>query len=262
LSSFELIVYKQKSHLKGKGYDYSHIYHMLIDNTICYGCVRPIPEDKLVLMALGRMINHKFLDLKLFNVYSFGYKTRAECYHAHILSMGRDKISKVYRINMSNTIRKINKDLLLTKLENIVSNEDIMKLIKEFLYIPVIVKDRGLPSKTMRVDAYFTEYIQSAGLLTNVLLNYWLIDFDHKFQNLFPSFSYARYGHEIIVCTSQVESKFEDMVFSLFDDLNLEGKIESIVPGGNPMHFEGGLIWVSEDGQIKMMTKIVSPDEY
>lgn len=243
LSSLELLVFSTKDNLKGP--NFNHIFHMLINNTIYYGCVTPIQEDKLVLMALGRMLNHRILDLNLLNSSSFGLKTHPTSYYAHIRSI-KVPISRLSKLDMTNSLRVINKESLLTKLEPIVKNDEIMKLLKSFLYMPIKRDGKDLTS-------IMKSSIPSSGLITDVLLNFSLIELDNQFHQLFPSFSYTRYVHEVIVTTSQEESSFEESLLKFFDRLNLAGKILSIGPGDNPIPcHHGGIVWVSEDGRIQM----------
>lgn len=243
LSSHQLLVYRTKDNIKGP--HFNHIFNLIINNSIYYGCITPIQEDKLVLMALGRMLNYRIHNLNLLNSSSFGLKTKPTSYYAHIRSR-EEPISRLYKFDMTNSLGSINKEILLTKLEPIVQNDDIMKLLKSFIYIPILLEDKDC-------TYILKDSIPSSGLITDVLLNFSLIELDNKFHQLFPSFSYTRYIHEVIVTTSQEESSFEESLLEVFDSLNLAGKILSIGPGDNaiPCH-HGGIVWVSKNGRIQM----------
>ena len=109
----------------------NHILHILINDSIFYGSLTQIQEDKLVLMALGCMLNTRIINLNLLNSSSFGLKLRPTDYYAHIRSI-EGPISRVYKLDMTNSLRRVNKDSLLTKLEPIVSNDEIIQLLKSF----------------------------------------------------------------------------------------------------------------------------------
>lgn len=242
LSSLQLIVNKKKDPLKG----FNHIIHMLKNDSIFYSSLTPIQEDKLVLMALGGMLNTRILNLNLLNSSSFGFKLRTTDYYAHIRSID-GPISRVYKLDMTNSLRRINKESLLTKLEPIVENDEIIQLFKSFLYMPILYE--GKDSSYIMKDL-----IPSSALITDVLLHFSLIELDNQFHQLFPSFSYTRYVQEVIVTTSQKESLFESSLFSLFDRLNLDGQILSIGPGDKPMPcYHGGVISITEDGRLFLM---------
>lgn len=89
---------------------------------------------------------------------------------------------------MNEILSVINKESLLTKLEPIVQNDDIMNILKSFLYMPIKHDGQDWTS-------FMKETIPSSELITDVLINYSLIELDNQFLQLFPSFSYTRYIH-------------------------------------------------------------------
>ena len=248
LLSLQLLVVSSKENIKSL--NFAHIMHLLINNEIYYGIVTPIQEDKLVLMALGRMLNHAILDLNLLNENSFGLKTILPDYYSHIISIDRP-ILRLYKLDMTNSLRVINKESLLTKLEPIVKNDEIMKLLKSYLYMPIILEGKDI-TYLMKDDS-----IPSSGLITDVLLNFSLINLDNKFQELFPEFLYTRYIHEVLIKIPTTASKqvqnFEEQIVEVFDDLNLAGKIMSIGPGDEPLPcHHGGIISISREGILQL----------
>lgn len=210
LSPFKLKFFKQIAHINEKNNCYYYLMHMLLDDSIIYyGILSPIPEDRLVLMALGGMLNTRIIKLNLLNSSSFGFKLRLKDYYVHICSSIEVPISRVYKLDMMNSLRRINKENLLTKLEPIVSNTYINQLLKEYLYNKIIHEG----------EDYFyimDDIIPPFGFLTDILLNFALIELDNQFHQVFPAFSYTRYAHEVLVTTSQKESLCELLLFSLF----------------------------------------------
>lgn len=242
LSSFQLLVSDKKED-PILNIDNNHIIHLRGDDFIFYGSLIPIQEDQLVLIALGYMLNTRIVKLNLLNSSSFGLKLSQTDYHAHIRSI-EGPISRVYKLDMTNSLRNVNKESLLTKLEPIVSNDEIMKLLKSFLYMPLYHEGEDY-------SYIIKDMIPSSLFITNVLLNFSLIELDNQFHQRFPSFSYTRYVQEVIITTSRKESLFESSLFSLLNRLNLNGKIISIGPGDKPMPcYHGCIISITEDGRL------------
>lgn len=104
------------------------------------------------------------------------------------------------------------------------------------------------------------------GLITVILLNFALIEFDNEFQRTFPNLDYSRYIHEVFVYIPSSESTqglsllnhgipldiFEQQLYSLCDKHNLVCQILSIIPGDAPVPCCGGLVSVSLDGEIQV----------
>lgn len=225
-----------------------HTIHIQIDNNMYVGYLNPIQEDKLVFMALGFMLNRRIHSLNLLRSFSFGLKDHPTSYYKHISSSIKGTISRVYHIDMSRSLKVIKKDCLLTKLEQIVNNNDIMILLVSYLYLPII---------HLGVETPLNDIIPTTGILTDVLLNLYLTDLDNQFHQLYPLFSYTRYVQEIILTTSKIDSSFEDSLEEVFDRLNLAGKIKSIGPGDGPITcLYGSLVWVNEKGIIQFRDSI------
>ena len=103
-------------------------------------------------------------------------------------------------------------------------------MIKNSIYYGCLTPEDKL---VLNFTSLMKKTIPSSVLITDVLLNYSLIELDNQFHQLFPSFSYTRYIQEVIVTTSQEESSFEESLLKVFDSLDLAGKIISIGPGDN-----------------------------
>ena len=230
---------------------YSYIMHVNAQPNLCY-CVNPTQEDSLVLMGLGMMLNHKIVQDNLLMENSLGMRTLLKDYLGLVCS--RVNVSILYKFDLTNSMKSINRENLLSKLLHIVMDEEIISLVGQFLYLPI--KDES------GIEYHTGVNIPSSGLITDVLLNFALIEFDKEFQRLFPQFYYTRYISEVFVSFSTSESKegnpleiFEQEVVSLFDQLNLSGKIISIGPGDAPVPCLGGLVSVSQDGLIQVKVK-------
>lgn len=231
---------------------YSYIMHVNAQPNLCY-CVNPTQEDSLVLMGLGMMINHKIVRDNLLMENSLGLRTLLKDYLGIVCS--RVNVSRLYKFDLTNSMKSLNIEHLLSKLLHIVMmDEEILELVEQFLYLPI--KDES------GIEYHTGVNIPSTGFLTDVLLNFALIEFDREFQRLFPQLYYTRYISEVFVSFSTSESKegnpleiFEQQVVSLFDKLNLLGKIISIGPGDAPVPCLGGLVSVSQDGLIQVSSE-------
>lgn len=251
LSPLRLSVFSKSKIGELKRPKYYYIMHVNSQPNLCY-CVNPTQEDSLVLMGLGMMLNHKIVHDNLLMENSLGLKTLLKDYLGIVCS--RVNVSRLYKFDLTNSMKTLNRNTLLSKLSHIVMDGEIISLVGQFLYLPI--KDESGIEYNTGVN------IPSSGLLTDVLLNFSLIDFDKEFQRLFPQFNYTRYINEVFVSFSTSESKqgktfsiFEQKVVSLFDQLNLSGKIISIGPGDAPVPCLGGLVSVSQDGQMKVKEK-------
>lgn len=244
LSPLRLSVFTKKGDLQRHGFN--HIMH-LKDHPNFYVGVKPTQEDRIVLMGLGIMLNQNLL---MDN--SLGLKTRVKDYYGIVCARGN--VLRVYKLDLTKSLMTINRESLLCKLSHIVMDGDIMELVRKFLYLP-IKNESGLKFNNINIP--------SSVLITEVLLNFALIEFDKEFQRVFPQLYYNRYIHEVFVYFPTSESKqgmtlgiFEQKVLSLFDQLHLAGEIISIGPGDAPVPCYGGLVCVSQDGKIQVKEQL------
>lgn len=102
--------------------------------------------------------------------------------------------------------------------------------------------------------------IPPVGLLACVLLNFMLANFDREFLSAFPGIPYSRYIDEGFVSfplmSLQVENaSFKDDLLSSLFELDLDGEIHSIVPGGPTEPCYVGLIFITRDGLIQVVER-------
>lgn len=229
-----------KAHYPGK-----LIYHLSGDNgksVTDYGCLILDKEDELVLMALGLILNQQFYDMRIQKEFSFGFREKITSYYNHVSSI-KKPISTLYIIDMNPSLLSIDKDDLLSRLEPIVKNHDIMKILKDFLYFQILCKDGQDNSNLNNV-------IPRSNLITDVLLNYCLLDMDSLFRVIYPTLSYSRYIGEIIVSTPEGEEMLINEISELMSSLNLDGKIISIGPGEHTHSYYGGIMTINKEGLI------------
>ena len=251
LSPLRLNVFSKSQIGELKRPKYHYIMHVKDEPNLCY-CVNPTQEDRLVLLGLGLMLNQKIILDNLLMENSVGLRIQQRDY-LYLVCM-RENVTRLYKFDLTNSMKTINRDNLLSKLSHIVMDGEILSLVGQFLYLP-ITDESGIEYNT-------GVNILPSGHLTDVLLNFALIEFDKGFQRLFPKFYFTRFLNEVLVYFSTSESKlvesfsiFEKQVVILFDQLNLSGKIISIGPGDAPVPCLGGLVSVSQDGQIQVEMK-------
>lgn len=236
LTSLQLIVNKNLDSLKGSPY----IINMSIDNQKVYGCLTPILEDKLVLIALAAMLNTRIHEWNIQHPSCFSFKESPTDYYTRIRSR-EGPISRVYKLDMLNSLYLINRNTLLSKLKPIVSNDEIMQFLHSFLYIQILYEGQDL--------SY--DLFPTSELITEVLLDFYLKELDNQFHLVFPCFSYTRYVNEILITTPHQVPFFESSLFALLESLELDGRIVSIGPGDPPIPcHEGALISLTEDGRL------------
>lgn len=251
LSPLRLNVFSKSQIGELKRPKYHYIMHVKEEPNLCY-CVNPTQEDRLVLLGLGLMLNQKIIQENLLMENSVGLRIQLRDY-LYLVCM-RVNVTRLYKFDLTNSMKTINRENLLSKLSHIVMDGDILSLVGQFLYLP-ITDESGIEYNT-------GVNILPSGHLTDVLQNFALIEFDKGFQRLFPQFYFTRFLNEVFVYFSTSESKlvetfsiFEKQVVILFDQLNLSGKIISIGPGDAPVPCLGGLVSVSQDGQIQVEVK-------
>lgn len=230
-----------------------HKIHIEENPNIYLGTV-PTQADNLVLIGLGRMLHILFIKNKVFIDQSFGFRTGVKEFYGNVCARG--VFSRLYKLDMTNTLRIINRDNLLCKLSYLVKDVYILEFIRKFLYLPI--QDKSGRDFTSEIGYR----IPSSALITDVLLNFILTEFDKEFTRLYPGLDYSRYVNEVFV-SFPLPSKhgqyleryelFEHVLLSLFERLNLSGKIHHIVPGDAPVPCYGGLISVSQDGEIQVI---------
>jgi hypothetical protein len=211
--------------------------------------IKAIPEDELVLTGLGLMLQMHILLSKVHIPNSVGLISSLDEYYDIVCSHGN--VMRVYKLYLKNSFLNISRDRLYHMLSTIVLDKKILQLLEQFLNLPIV----------MKLNLNFP----ATSLLCEVLINFYLIDFDMAFQRVFPEFHYNRYVHEIIISfpTSSSMNRaafdlFESKLLGIFDQLNIIADYTSIGPGDAPMTcFGGHLICLNYDGSIDVKEKNV-----
>lgn len=212
-----------------------------------YGSVICTPEDNLVLTTLAIMLNRYFIRKKPFldNIYGFSYD-RFEYYS--IVSK-KDSFVRVFKLNLLNSMNTLDRELLLCKLSDIITDRGLIDLLRKLLYSPL--KDQN------GIDRVSNMKIPPVGYIADVLLNFALIDFDKEFKRRFPQLQFTRFYNEVLVYFPAYDmhaelcfKTFEEEVIHLFKQLELTGTIESTGPGNEPIDILGAQVSVPEYGKI------------
>ena len=140
--------------------------------------IRPNVDDSLVLMSLAHMLNQSFLRAGTFSDKSFCFHTDHREFSKSVLR--NNKVSYLFQIDLTRSLMTISRTTLLMKLPSIVIDSDVMELIVAFLYSPIL-------DPSGKDLSYIWGYgIPPSGLLTSVLLNFALTEFDMEFPKVFP----------------------------------------------------------------------------
>ncbi|KAK6772033.1 hypothetical protein RDI58_030036 [Solanum bulbocastanum] len=174
--------------------------------------VCPGERDALLLIALTHMLNSCFMRSSIFQEQSCGFPRDRREFFAKLGGVG--KIITIFILNLAPS-----QD----------SNDQ-----------------NGINCSITEVG------IPHAGLITKVLYNLMLDDFDRGFKQLYPSLSYYRYlGYCYVLFTLfslQSEQQCEEEMNSILLELDLDGDITTILPGGGAhVTRDGRLIILSRD---------------
>lgn len=201
----------------GTGSDPDMLYVIMPDN-----------EDVLVLMALSLML----LRLSHGSLPKDGYRTENLVDDFYFSLQQMVMVDRVYKIDLSASLRKIPISLILDKVKPLVGEGSVYKLISSFLILPII-DDNG----NNRSEICFGG-MPPVGEITRVLFNIVLKDiFDREFTKRFPGITYSRFNNEVFISTrGNDEVIFDNKVgYALLEELCLDGNRVSIGPGDDPL---------------------------
>lgn len=187
--------------------------------------IRSKKEDDLVFMALSRVLCFTFHSYFSFIDHSFGFrKERKVC---DFYAEGWKEVEILFHFDLSPALNSIPRSRLLSKLEPLVTDKYVFHLLSAFLALPILDED----GRDWSIDVG----IPSSGVLTMVLLNLFLDEFDRAFIRLFPGIRYARYVHEVFVAlpmSSSEKVSLEDIQTLLkVQDPRLASKVDFSVGG-------------------------------
>lgn len=148
----------------------------------------PTDEDSIVQNALGIVLNTELV--VLLKGHSYGNLFQKKKFYDLVCTI--DNVTHLYKLNLTNDFFNIDRELLLSKLEHIVSDNEIIKYVRQFLYLPIQKDGLELRPVTDRFRA-------PVGFLSYVLLNYCLMDLDQEFHRLFPHLNNFRYMQNVLV---------------------------------------------------------------
>lgn len=214
--------------------------------------IYPTLGDTFVLIGLGRMLNQHIMKKNLFIDSSMGLQVHPKFYWDKVSTKG--PVLRLSKLDLTNSMKIINRCNLLSKLSHIVMNGEIMSLIEKYLYLPIMLDENSSIDLTKNINCN----IPTAGLISSVLLNFELIELDKEFRRVFPQLDYLRYIHEVLVFFPSTELSiisfdiFREKLLDLFRKLNLEGKIIPIEQGSPFVPCYYGSISLSRDGEILM----------
>lgn len=127
LSPFQLNFFTRKDKLI-MAQKFYHILHGY-DPNILMGVSPRNDGDSLVLTALGSMINQNLVNENLFMDKSFGLNTFKSEYYRTVCA--RRKVKRVYKLDFTNTLFIMNREILLSKLSKIVKDDPIIDFLDQ-----------------------------------------------------------------------------------------------------------------------------------
>lgn len=208
-------------------------------------------EDRLVLDALGLYL-HWFVAGELMDN-SLGLQKEEYLHNIRAI----ENVNKIYRIDLSQAFMTINREGLLEDLSKLIKDKEIFKLIRQYLYLPIMTD----PEKT---ESYNQFGIPPTGeLLSAVLLNFVLIHFDKSFICAFPNLMFLRYFHEVLVFLDEdyedvvknfenEDLNIEDDIYAFLEIIHLRGRISSIGRGEGTMMCDFCSVSLKKEGKIEV----------
>lgn len=130
--------------------------------------VRPEEEDGLVFMALTRMLNFKFLSSSVFIEKSFGLCKHKTFRDFYVEVVGWNKVERLFYFYLTTSLTTLYRSHLLAKLEPVLNDPPLLQFISSFHKLPTLDEDGRDWSALVGAG------VPSAGLLTSVLLNFYL----------------------------------------------------------------------------------------
>lgn len=200
--------------------------------------------DLLLLMALSKVL------LTLIDSNPNVYKLEDnKSYHYNYLNRMRN-VCRVYKIDLSQSIKCIDKFDVMDNIKFIGLNGVVLNLISDFVRLPIC-------------DAYVNKRIPSHGIppigeISNVIFDIFLISrFDREFIHRYPGVSYTRLGYEVFIATkSNDEFDEEEAEYFIEDVVRLHGDIDYIdndendyLVGGS---YEEKVIFLEESGRVSV----------
>lgn len=192
--------------------------------------------DTVVLMALSMML------LRYINVwlpkesYSF-MDTMLPRYIQNRKLMGKERVDRVYMIQLTCSLREIPMDHILDILHDFVGDYEVYKLIKSFISLPIL-DDMGLNCK----DSLYKQVLPNVGDIYQVLLEVIIASiFDTTFsQDRFPYVKYERFLAEIFIPIKEEggnENSIIDeiVLFKFLEEIGMPGTVRCIKPGDDPI---------------------------
>lgn len=201
--------------------------------------------DLLLLMALSKVL------LTLIDSNPNVYKLD-EYYHDYYLNRMQN-VCRLYKIDLSQSIKCIDKFDVLENIQFIGLNGVVFNLIKDFVSLPIF-------------DAYLNKRIPWYGIppigkISNVIFDIFLINrFDREFNDRYPGVSYTRFGYEVFIATKlndefiideEEAEHFIDNVVRLHGDIDYidQGDIDYFVGGS----YQDKVIILDKSGRVSVL---------
>lgn len=183
--------------------------------------------DSLIFLALSAMLLRLTHGSSYDGVFRLDYGLNA--FYESI--KGMRNVDRVYHLDLTESLTKIPISLILDRVSSLVGEgTGVYKLIKSFLDIEIIDSSGNSMNK---IDK---EGLPPAGELTRVLFDIVLKDiFDRNFEQRFPGVAFSRFREDVLIYGTQYvqySNLNENALRDLLKELNLQGRVCSIEPGG------------------------------
>lgn len=211
-------------------------------------------EEKLVLTALARLISNKLIENSLFSENSFSNRRDRTIKDFINTVIGWGQVENLILVDLSRSVEILSQERLFQKKEVVLHDRYLLNLLSSFLTWPFIDKT-GERAWTPWSEKKGIPTGSEFGFLSQVLLNYYFDDLDRAFKVKFPKMKYARFDYEVRIPIYNQKDFNVKMFTELIEELDLIAKVTIIVPGGFPIPFVGGDIFLNREGDIQIITE-------
>lgn len=175
------------------------------------------PKEKLVMLALGVLLDKTFNECALFHFSSFAYRINLSLTDFFRTVGYWSNVELLMVANLSPS--KLSHSHLLHKLSTVVKDRAIIDLLISFIDMSIFDK--------MGNDWATKKGLPPIPLLSDVLFNFYLDDLDRSFEVHFPFLKYARYNSHILIpmCLGQSTTHFIQNFKKLLHTLRLQYKL-------------------------------------
>ena len=213
-----------------------------------FAAIMPNESDVLVYMGLSKLLLQRSYRPQKLNCYRIS-ELGDSLFYKNLIEMGKG--DRLYKLDLASSLYVIPKSFILDRVPSLVGEGYVYNLISNYLFLPII-----------DTTGYDCSYISKGGMplageITRVLFNIALMEiFDRKFPERFPGIPFTRMINEVYILHDVDKHLIfnEKVAAELLKDLGLEGTIDVIEPGDDPLScsLHGKVVYLDDQKQVNL----------